>query len=61
MPQLTQTEVWFLDEAIKGHRLLISKLNAYAQMAADPQLRQLCQDTLQAHQRHFEMLTNQAR
>jgi len=61
VPQLTQTEVWFLDEAIKGHRLLISKLGAYIQMASDPQLRQLCQDCLQTHQRHFNMLASQIR
>ncbi|HCC32945.1 MAG TPA: spore coat protein [Clostridiales bacterium] len=61
MPQLTQTEVWFLDEVIKSNRLLISKLSAYTQMTSDPQLRQLCQDCLHTHQRHFSMLASQIR
>jgi len=56
---LTQTEAWFLDECIKGERLLFQKSNANSQIASDPQLRQLCQDIRQVHQRHVDILAGQ--
>lgn len=59
MPQLTQTEAWFLDECLKGEALLVKKIAANIQQVRDPQLRQVCQDALQTHQRHFQMLSSQ--
>ena len=58
---LTQTEAWFLDECIKGEKIICGKLAAACTQVQDPALRQLFQDLHQVHQRHFEMLASNVR
>ncbi|HHY39091.1 MAG TPA: spore coat protein [Clostridia bacterium] len=59
MPNLTQTEAWFLDECLKGEKMLFRKLASSASQVSDPQLRQLCQDIQKVHQRHVDILAGQ--
>jgi hypothetical protein len=56
MANLTQTEAWFLDECLKGEKLLFRKLMTSASQASDPHLRQLCQDIQRVHQRHVDVI-----
>ncbi len=58
---LTQTEAWFLDECVRGEKLMCSKLAAASTQVQDPALRALFQDLHQIHQRHFEMLASHVR
>lgn len=59
MPNLSQTEAWFLDECIRGEKLVLQKISSCAQQVSDPQLRQVCQEAEQSHRRHFDMLVSQ--
>jgi spore coat protein CotF len=59
MANLSQTEVWFLDECIRGEKLLLQKVSSCVSQVRDPQLRQMCQEVHDSHRRHFDMLTGQ--
>ena len=56
MPQLTQTELWLLDECVKGEALMVKKLGALAMQTTDTQMQQLCHSLQQNHHRRFESL-----
>ncbi|MGI6163295.1 MAG: hypothetical protein ACOYEQ_05150 [Bacillota bacterium] len=54
---LTQTESWYLGEAIKGETLMCQKLANYLSHVQDPELRRLVIDLQRTCQQHVEMLT----
>ena len=56
MPQWTQTELWLLDECVKGEALMAKKLGALAGQTTDPMMQQLYLSLRQNHQRRFEAL-----
>jgi hypothetical protein len=58
VPQLTLSELWFLDECVKGEALIARKLGVLGNQANDPQLRSLCQTLQQNHQRRLDILAN---
>jgi len=56
MPQLTQTELWLLDECVKGEALMAKKSGVLATQTTDPMMQQLYHSLRQNHQRRFEAL-----
>ncbi|HHY76475.1 MAG TPA: hypothetical protein GX500_06885 [Firmicutes bacterium] len=56
--QLTQTEAWYLGEAIKGETLMSRKLATYREMAQDPKLRALIENLERACERHLSLLSS---
>lgn len=58
---LTQTETWYLNEAIKGETLMCQKLAFWANQIQDPQLRSIVSRLQRTCQRHVDMLSNHVR
>lgn len=56
MANLTQAEVMALRENLSAEMLMIQKYGAFANIVSDPQLKQMCLNAQQLHQRHRDML-----
>jgi len=56
MSNLTQKELFALEDALGAEALLVKKFNGYAAMAQDPQIRATAQQTANRHRQHFESL-----
>lgn len=56
MPQLTQTELWLIDECVRGEALMAKKLGVMANQTTDPMMQQLYHSLMQNHQKRFETL-----
>jgi hypothetical protein len=61
MLQITQTEAWYLGEAIKGETLMCQKMAAYLNQIQDPQLRNIVTDLQRTCLKHVEILSNQVK
>lgn len=61
MLQITQTEAWYLGEAIKSETLMCQKLAAYLNQVQDPQLRNIVTDLQRNCLKHVETLSGQIR
>lgn len=54
--KLTNRELWQLDENIRANETLLKKLQFYATAATDGNLRALCEEQINLHQKHYQLL-----
>lgn len=53
---LTEKELSAIEDQLKNEEVLVTKIQAYAQMCTDPALKQKCEQIAQKHQCHFDKL-----
>ena len=56
MSNLTQKELFSLEDALGAEALLVKKFSSYAAIAQDPQIRTSAQEMAGRHKQHYDML-----
>ena len=56
MSNLTQKELFALEDALNAEALLVKKFNSYAAMAQDPQIRDSAKQMAGYHKGHYDSL-----
>ncbi|NPV28728.1 MAG: ferritin-like domain-containing protein [Firmicutes bacterium] len=56
MAKLTSKELGLIEDSLRQEQLMIQKFGFYANQATDPEIKSLCQNLRDMHQRHLDTL-----
>ncbi|HHW41877.1 MAG TPA: spore coat protein [Syntrophomonadaceae bacterium] len=56
MARLTTKEVGLIEDNMRQEQLMIQKFNFYAAQTTDPNVKNLCENLRDMHQRHLDIL-----
>lgn len=55
-PELTSKELTMVSDQLEHEQLAITKLQAYAEQASDPDVKRMCEAGVRLHREHYETL-----
>ncbi|MDH7576658.1 MAG: spore coat protein [Bacillota bacterium] len=56
MARLTSKELGLIEDNLRQEQLMVQKFSVYANQATDPEIKSLCQNLRDMHQRHLDTL-----
>ncbi len=59
MPNLTQKELFMIEDLLSGEELMMEKFGLYAEETDDTQVKSLCEEIQKIHQKHYNTLIGQ--